>query len=310
MEERRAASGRGWPRVAALFLAAVTLSVMEPGVVMALPFLLLVLFGGELRPPLVLAAGVAVLVVAAGGQRSGIWFLERGWAFVLGGWFLALTLRWPSSRFLTRALGAVAGAYAAVTVIFGVQPRSWSVVDFLVTDRIRSGVASALSMMRSVGGPETVSPELSDAVYRTAEVQGLVFPALVGLSSLASLGVAWWVYVRLARGSDQGLGPLAEFRFNDQLVWIFIGGLLLVLMGSGQALDRAGTNAVVFMGALYALRGAAVLVFLSGGLSLVGGLLLALAMVFVAPVILAGTLVVGLGDTWFDLRKRARATTG
>jgi len=164
--------------------------------------------------------------------------------------------------------------------------------------------------MTALGGPESVPAELADAVYRTAEIQGLVFPALVGLSSMAALGVAWWVYVRLARESDQGLRPLSEFRFNDQLVWIFIGGLLLVLLGSGQALDRAGTNAVVFMGALYALRGAAVLVFLSGGLSMVGAALVAVAMLFVAPVILTGTLVVGLSDTWFDLRERARAGTG
>lgn len=310
MEERRTESGKGWPRVAALFLAAVTVSVLEPGVLIALPFLLLVLFGGTGRAALVLAAGVAALVVASGSQRSGVWFLERGWAFLIGGWFLALTLRWPSSRFLTRALGSVAGAFAVVALFFGLRPRSWSVVDFLVTDQIRAGVASALAVMSTVGGADAVPPELSDAIYRTAEVQGLVFPALLGLSSVAALGVAWWIYVRMARGSDQGLRPLAEFRFNDQLVWVFIDGLLLVLIGPGQALDRAGTNAVVFMGALYALRGAAVLMFLTGGMSVMGGVLLALAMIFVAPVILAGMLVVGLGDTWLGLRERARAVTG
>lgn len=309
MDESAVRSDRGWPRAAALFLASVVLSVAEPGVLIAVPFLLLLIFGRTLSPGLLMAGGVAVVLVMAGGDRSGIWYLERGWAVVVGGWFLALTLRWPQSGFFHRALGAVAGAFAAVAVLFGVRPRSWEVVDFLVADRIRSGVTTALEVMQSVGGPDAVPRELTDAVYRTAETQGTVFPALVGLSSIAALGVAWWIYVRLARQSDQGVGPLDEFRFNDQLVWVFVLGLALVLLTSGQALDRAGTNAVVFMGALFALRGAAVLFFLSGGVSVAGAILLGVAFLFVAPVLLAGALVVGLGDAWFGLRERARATT-
>ncbi|NIP56735.1 MAG: DUF2232 domain-containing protein, partial [Gemmatimonadetes bacterium] len=163
----------------------------------------------------------------------------------------------------------------------------------------------ALSLVRNAGGPDAVPPELADAVYRTVEIQGIVFPALLGLASLGALGVAWWIYVRLATGGDQGLAPLAHFRFHDQLVWLFIVGLVLVLAGSSGTLERAGTNAVVFMGALYALRGAAVLIFVTGGLSLAGSALLALALLFVAPVLLAGAMLVGLGDTWFDLRARA-----
>ncbi len=306
MDPSTADGERGWPRAAALFLAAVVLSVAEPGVLIAVPFLLLVLFGSTFRPGLAVAAALAMVLVMAGGGSSGIWYLERGWAVVVGGWFLALTLRWPRSAFFDRALGAVVGAFGAVGLFFWVRPRSWEVVDFLVTDRIREGVSTALGVLQSVGGEGTVPPELSDAVYRTAETQGTVFPALVGLSSMAALGVAWWIYVRLARESDQGVGALAEFRFNDQLVWVFILGLALVLLNSGESLDRAGTNAVVFMGALFALRGAAVLFFLSGGLSMLGAVLLGLAFLFVAPVLLAGALVVGLGDTWFDLRERAR----
>ncbi|MFW6200933.1 MAG: DUF2232 domain-containing protein, partial [Gemmatimonadota bacterium] len=143
--------------------------------------------------------------------------------------------------------------------------------------------------------------------YRTVEAQGAVFPALLGLASLAALGVAWWLWVRLGRAERSGLLPVKEFRFNDQLVWLFVLGLALVLLGSSGPWDRLGTNTVVFMGALYALRGAGVLFFLNGGISLAGSLLLALAFVFVAPVMLGGAMVVGLGDTWLDLRTKARA---
>jgi hypothetical protein len=145
------------------------------------------------------------------------------------------------------------------------------------------------------------------AVYRTVEVQAAVFPALLGIASMASLGVAWWLYVRLSSGSDQGLGPLRDFRFNDHLVWLFIAGLVLVVIRWGDALAGVGANAVVFMGALYALRGAAVIMFLSGGLSLFGYVLVGLGLLFVPPLVLVGALVVGIGDTWLDVRNRTRS---
>lgn len=298
-------SGKGWPRAAGLFLLTLAVSVTGPGVLVAVPLILLALFRPSNRPGLLLAAAFAAVLVAGGATNSGIWWIERGWAVVVGGWFVALTLRWPGLGFFSRALGAVVGSYAASGALFAVRPRAWPIVDWMITERIRGSVASALSLVRSAGGPDAVPPELADAVYRTVEIQGVVFPALLGLASLGALGVAWWIYVRLATGGDQGLAPLVHFRFHDQLVWLFIVGLVLVLAGSSGTLERAGTNAVVFMGALYALRGAAVLIFVSGGLSLAGSALLALALLFVAPVLLAGAMLVGLGDTWFDLRARA-----
>jgi hypothetical protein len=122
---------------------------------------------------------------------------------------------------------------------------------------------------------------------------------------MAALGVAWWAYVRLSSGSDQGVGPLREFRFNDHLVWVFITGLLLILPRWGDLVVRVGANAVVFMGALYAVRGGAVILFLSGGLSLLGYVLLVFGLLFVPPLVLMGALVIGLGDTWLDVRSKA-----
>jgi len=58
------------------------------------------------------------------------------------------------------------------------------------------------------------------------------------------------------------------------------------------------------------LRGAAVVLFLNGGLSLLGGVVLAMAMLLVAPVILGAALLIGLGDTWLNVREKVRATTG
>lgn len=312
--EEPSPEGNGWLRAAGLLLAALVLSVVRPGVLIGLPFLLLVVFlpdraSGRMLPLLV-AGVVAVLIVAGTGPRDGMWYLERGWAALVGGWFLALTLRWPGSGFFPRALGAVVGAFAVAGLVFGVTPRAWSVADWMVADRMRAGAATALSAVRTFGGGDAIPGDLPDAIYSTVESQGVVFPALLGLASVAALGVAWWGWVRLAHGSDGGIGSLRGFRFHDQLVWIFVAGLALVLVGGGGGWERLGTNAVVFMGALYTLRGAAVLLFMSGGLSPGLSVLLAVAFIFVAPVLIAGTLVVGLGDTWIDLRERAGAASG
>jgi hypothetical protein len=106
---------------------------------------------------------------------------------------------------------------------------------------------------------------------------------------------------------DQALGPLRLFRFNDHLVWVFVAGLLLLVVQWGEPLARLGSNVVVFMGALYALRGAAVFVFVSGGVSLFGYVTFVVGLVLAAPVLVGMAMLIGIGDTWLDIRSRIRA---
>jgi hypothetical protein len=125
----------------------------------------------------------------------------------------------------------------------------------------------------------------------------------VGLASLAALGVAWWLYLRLCREADVGIRPLVDFRFNDQLVWVLILGVVL-LLGSSGLVERVGVNTVVFMGMLYALRGVAVMWALMGGPTAFLSIVLLLTFLVAAPFILAGAFIFGLGDTWLNLRAR------
>ena len=302
---RAPAPQRGWPRAAALFAVLLVPSVVRPDVLVGVPFVILGGVLGLRRLGLVLLAALAVAVVVGGGPRDGLWYVERGWAVLVGGGFAALTLRDPGATFTRRALGALAGAMAFAALLFAAQEGAWGSLDLAMRDRVTGAVRSALDAMVLLRGGEAVPQALVTSLYRTAEAQTSVFPALVGISTMAGLGVAWWVYVRLALGNDQAVRPLREFRFNDHLVWLLIGGLVLLLVGRWEGwLPRVGANAVVFMGSLYALRGAAVILFLSGGLSLIGTILLTLGLVFVTPVILAGAMVIGIGDTWLDVRGR------
>ena len=298
---------REWPRVLALFLVTLGLSLAPPSVLIGIPFMVLLLALPTQRLSGLLGAGVAAFLVFGGAERGGLWYAERGWGILLGGWFAALTLRWPGMTLFARAAASVAGAFLVVAGLLLLWPGSWEAMDWLMGERARTGVGVTLEVMRLLSGG-ALPPAVAATIYRTMEIQTQVFPALVALASLASLCVAWWLYARLSHGVRGSLRPLREFRFNDQLVWVFIVGLL-ILLGADGTLERAGSNAVVFMGALYAARGAGVVLFMTGGLSLFGTAMLLLGMLFLAPVLLATALFIGLGDTWLGLRERARRLT-
>lgn len=303
-------NGRGWLRALGLLALATALSVVHPAVLVAVPFILLVFALPGRRAMAVLVASLAAILVLGGPADSGLWSLERGWGLLLGGWFAALTMSRPRAHFSSRAIGAVTGTFLVMVLFLLVRPGGWEIVDWTVTSRMEEGIATALEVMRLVRGEDALPQAFMTAVLETARLQGRIFPAMLGLASLAGLGVAWWLYLRLARREDRGVGPLEEFRFNDQLVWVLITGLTLFLLGSSDGVSRAGVNAMVFMGGLYVLRGAGVVVFLSGGVSVLGVLLLCVGMIFLAPVIIAGAMFIGLGDTWLDLRRRAGAALG
>jgi hypothetical protein len=306
MPWKGSAGRKGWVRAVALMLATGTLSVLNPGMLIAVPFALLALFIFPRRGISILAGALATVLVFGGGPNSGLWYLERGWALLLGGWFLALTLRWPAGRFISRGLGAVAGSFAAMALLFWTRPGQWAVVNWAITSRMESGMGLAIQALRASLGPDAVTPGFESRALKAMAFQGVIFPALLGLASLAALGTAWWLHLRLRKSPKEGIGPLGGFRFNDQLVWVFIAGLGFLLGTSGVP-EQLGTNAVVFMGALYALRGAGVVLFLTGGPTFLGSVLLVIGFIFVAPLLLAGAFVIGLGDTWLNLRARRKA---
>ena len=298
---------RDWPRALALFALAFSLPVVRPSVLIGVPLIVLLLAMPTLRLPALALALLAAALAFGGGPGDGLWYAERGWAVLLGGWFAALSLRWPGTRVFPRAAASVIGAMAIVAAVLRVRPGAWVILDWLVEDRIRTGVGAGVEALRDAASERGgLSPALLQTVQRAMDFQVEVFPALVALSSLASLGVVWWLHGRLSETPAPSLGPVSEFSFNDHLVWVFIAGIALLLLGWGDAWGRAGSNTVVFMGALYTLRGAAVVLFATGGVSLFGVTVLLFSMVFSAPVVLALALFIGLGDTWVDIRGRFR----
>lgn len=297
------AGERLWLRPLGLLALGLALAVGQPFVLVAVPFAILAFLWPGAGVGGLLLGALALALVFAGEPGSGFWYLERGWAILVGGWFVAVSLAWPERPFLTRGLYAVGGAVlwagGILLAIGGWQPMEW-----LVEERIQASAVATMDLVRafSGGGPGS---GLWETVQATAEVQAILFPALLGLSTLATLGVAWWVYTKVATGSDRALGALRNFRFPDSLIWLLIVGMSLILLAGWTAgWGRLGANLVVFMGGLYALRGAGVLLFVTGGLSLLSGILVVVGLILAAPVLLAAAMAVGVGDSWLDLRAR------
>ena len=95
------------------------LSVVQPALLITVPLALLLL-GTSWRRPLVVIAGAVLLVVSLARVGSDpLANLERGWALLLGAWFLVAVVALPARRFMERALvsifaaGVVVGALTA-----------------------------------------------------------------------------------------------------------------------------------------------------------------------------------------------------
>jgi hypothetical protein len=249
----------------------------------------------------------------AGGGNGGIgWYVPRAWGLIAGGTFVAVTALRTDEGVLGKALAAVALAVGIVLLIGIVRPEAIRNVDWWIASEIRHAAMIAAGLLDRVQGasdPE-VRRQMGSAIERWVAFQEDAYPAMLSLATVACLGLAWFGLERFA-GRSRTPGPVRDFRFSDHLVWLLIAGLALVVLPLGGTAFRFGENAAVFMGGLYLLRGVAILIWVVAAAATSGWTvaLLAVASVFLYPVVIGTALVLGLTDTWLDLRGRlARAT--
>lgn len=296
----------GWGAAVALAAAATALEVIGSGLLIFLSLSLFLLALPPRRPRMVaVAVGLAWFVMIGTDQAMrSLWYIERGWALLLAAWFILLVVARPAWRFMPRALGALGATLATVAVVLAISPGGLASAESAVMGRFAHIVDAFLAQ----AGESGMDTEWWSAVFaRVREVRQELYPALLGLESLAALGVAWWGYTRFGAGEGSPLGALRDFRFCDHLIWILIAGLFLVVTPLGDAAVRAGANLVVFMGALYALRGFAILLVVFGLEGVWGAIVTALLFLLLYPIVLTTSILVGLSDTWIDLRARRRA---
>lgn len=301
-------SRRGWALVRAtgLALSVVVLSPISPVVLMCVPLAVLLLAFHPRSPFALVAGGLLLVAVFVGGAPDGspMWHAERAWGLLLAGGFVLATVIRRRASIVLRGVAALGLALTIVAALGALEPRLLGELDWWVGSRLGRAARAGAELL---GRNAAVGAELEATLHRIVDVQSVIYPAFLALASLASLSVAWYA-VRRLEGMGEALAPLRDFRFSDQLVWILIGGLLLLLLPVGEAAARLGENAMVFMGGLYLLRGLGVLLWMGAALvtSTWGAVLWTAAAILFYPVVAGAALLLGLGDTWLDLRGRLR----
>ncbi len=304
---RKSSARSSWMAVAGLLWGGFLLIglksfwALSPAVLVGLPFVVLTVALPGPRPRGLFWAAMVVVVLMAWARPDGLWYIERGWGVILAGWFVAISWRWPDAGLTGRALGAVGSTVAAFGLYFWTQPATWARVDWMATKKVGGDLAV---VYETAGQTWNLDADRVEALYRMLDYHVAVYPAMLGLASFAALCAAWWLYIKLSHGRSDGLGPLRDFEFHDGLVWLVVAGLGLVLLGG--AWSRVGANALVFTGALYALRGVAVLVAIKGSVTTLTAVLLGILVFLYVPVVIGLAIVIGLSDTWLGLRQRAR----
>jgi len=277
--------------------------------------------GGRAALALVwLALSAWILIQHAGPPGTPYDKMARGWTLLLAASFGVVSLWSVATPFFVRALASIGLAAAIAFGIALASPAGIARVQHAAGAEFTRRSAESIDALHEVSqskqwrGWAEKSPgidelaERSEAQLRAVpEHSASLLPALLALESLAALALAWALYHRLSPVRlGPLLGPLKEFRFNDQLVWGLAVGATLYLLPSFVEGKNAGLNLLLFFGALYLTRGFGVMAWMSRGRVLFS--VVVVLAVLALPVLGALALGLGLGDTWLDWRRRARAS--
>jgi hypothetical protein len=245
--------------------------------------------------------------------------MTRGWAIVLAASFGLLSILWNTTTpFFIRGLASVAVATAIGFIVALSAPSGIARFQHASGEELTRRASSSIAKMQlgmstpewrqlaeKVPGVDTMNDEAEDVMRVLPDRTASFLPALLALESLAALALGWGIYERISQIKiGPTLAPLTEFRFNDQLVWGVAVGATLCLLPAFAEGRNAGINLLIFFGAIYLIRGLAVLAWIARGRYAVIIILSLIPQVCLMLGVLA--LALGLGDTWLDLRRRPR----
>lgn len=295
-----------------VLILALSFSPVSPMVLVLVPLGLMLV---ALRPGNVMAllVGVLLLVLAFSSRAASPgpdWLAERAWALLLGGGFVAASLLARQASLLSRSLYAVVIGGVGVAAAGLFRPSVLVGLDAWMTERVHTASVALLQWIATVNTQADVAASMTRAITTWEGVQVELYPAFLALASLPALAIGWYIVERMIDRSP-GPAPIRGFRFNDNLVWLFAGGLALYALPLGEAAARVGGNAAAFMVAMYVARGGAIFVWILGsaGIAPLTWLMLAVIGALMYPVVLGATFAIGMGDTWLDVRRRLAGVT-
>jgi hypothetical protein len=266
-----------------------------------------------------LALAVWMLLQPAGVAGTPYDQMARGWAILLAASFGLVSLWSVATPFFVRGLAAVGISTAVGFLIALAAPSGIARFQHAAGEEFTRRVSSTIERIhQSMDTPEwkqlaqkmpaldTWNDESESVMRAMPDRADSLLPALLAVESLAALALAWGLYQRLSLVKiGPQLSPLTEFRFNDQLIWGAAVGATLCLPAFADG-RTVGLNLLVFFGALYLIRGLGVLAWIARGRYAVIIILSLIPQVCIMLGVLA--LGLGLGDTWLDIRRRARTS--
>jgi len=251
------------------------------------------------------AVSVALLVIggASGGRLAAV---TSAYIVLASAAFISLVLLRPDT-ILRQAVRSIVAAGFACALLIEITwgSAAWGGLAWEATRQ-------ASVAMRAV---VEVAPDAFAIYEPMVRFISLTWPGMLALQTLAGLALAWQLHVRIATrtaGQTPTAAPLTRFKdFNlgDGWVWGIIAWLGVLVLPVSGALHIAGTNLGLVAGALYVLRGAAIVATFGEafGISALSLLLmagaaaaLAVPMLFVLP----GLCTLGITDTWYQYRRR------
>jgi hypothetical protein len=277
----------------------------QTGLLLAVPLALLLVALPPRRPASMAFGALLLMIAYLRPAGDSLWWLGRGWALVLGAWFIGVLAIRPGAGFIDRGLVAVVGAATSAGLLIFTNRSGWQQADQTVAQTVRTDALASLAPVWPSVTNEVLESQLRRLAIWLVELYVYVYPAFVAIGSLCALAVAWWLWRRLIVKEPQPLNRLREFRFRAEWFWPFLVAVALVLLPMGGGVTRASVNFATLIGALFVVRGFAVALGFcidAGRRGALLGATLTVLSVLLFPLALASMLAVGLGDAWFDLR--------
>jgi hypothetical protein len=254
---------------------------------------------------------VALLVVTAG-DGSGLAAVTSAYIVLVSAAFVCLVLlrpppRDPLLRYAVRAI-LYGGLATAVLIQAAWGAEAWGMLAWEATRQTSIALRSVVEV-----APPDIAPQAFAIYEPLVRFLSATWPGMLVLQTLAGFALAWQLCRRLAAPAP--IAPLARFKdfcIGDAWVWGIVAWLIVLIVPVSGALHAAGTNVGLVAGALYLVRGAAIVAtfaeaFGISTLALViaagAAAALALPLLFLVP----GLCTLGITDTWYQYRRRLAA---
>ena len=285
-----------------------------------------------LAPPVFFFAALALLL-AVGRPRSGReWFWLAVSMALTGAWTLGGTANLAAG--VTTAVGAMAaGIFVALVlgtdwalfrrVVVAATASLLAAVLWLaraghrwaeVQDSFARGLMALFAQQADSFAARGLDPGLVSQVRAMGESSARVAPLLAGLlvvGVMAGLALAerwrWQITGRALGQVDRGFRAL---RFSDQVVWLLVVALAMLLTGprqaelSGVPIRNWAANLLLVVTVCYVLRGLAVYQAAAARVARRANVVLAIVALPFWPIAATGLGLLGLADAWIDFRRR------